>query len=147
MEISEQEVVQKLAEAMRALPEDRQVNPESVHLFAPGIYVRVLHMPAGSVIVSKIHRTEHFALALSGTAIVRVGEHIERVVGPRLMKTLPGTQRALYIETDAVWLTMHPLETADTVADESDLPAIEERIIAKSHDDLIEHQEVRRVML
>jgi hypothetical protein len=127
MSVAEQEIVQKLAAAMRELP-DRQINPEPEHLFAPGMYVRVLHMPAGSVIVSKIHKTEHFCLAVNGRALVRVGEGIEEVVGPKLMRTLPGTQRALCILEDATWITFHPTE-------ETNLEAIEEQIIAKSHDD------------
>lgn len=113
---------------MLELPADRQANPEPIHLFAPGIYVRVLHMAAGSVIVSKVHATEHFCLALSGRARVRVGDSVEVVAGPKLMRTMPGTQRALYIEEDAIWITFHPTE-------ETDLDAIERQIIAESFDD------------
>lgn len=129
------ELVDGLADAMRALPPERHFSGDPIHLFAPGMYVRVLHMPAGSTIVSKIHKTEHFCLAVNGRATVRIGDHVEEVTGPKLMRTLPGTQRALYLHEDATWITFHPLETADTVADESDLAAIEKRLIASDHDD------------
>jgi 5-deoxy-D-glucuronate isomerase len=113
---------------MHALPPERQLDAEPIHLFAPGIYVRVLHMPTGSAIVSKIHKTEHFCLAVNGRATVRVGDHVEEVIGPRLMRTMPGTQRALYIHEAATWITFHP-------TDETDVAAIEQQIIAPTRDD------------
>lgn len=124
-----------LAEAMRALPGDLQLELEPIHLFAPGIYVRVLRMPAGSVVVSKIHKTEHFCLALTGRALVVSGETREEVVGPRLIRTLPGTQRALHILEDAVWITFHP-------TDKTDLAELERELIAESFDDpaILEYQ-------
>ena len=122
--------VTALERYMKDSMKDEQIHIEPEHLFAPGLYVRVLNMPAGSVIVSKIHKTEHFCLALTGRAVVVVGDTKETIVGPRLMKTMPGTQRALYIEEDAVWITFHP--TPKTDVDE-----IEMDIIAKDWNDPI----------
>ncbi|MFO7306892.1 MAG: hypothetical protein DIU63_09655 [Proteobacteria bacterium] len=127
--------IDALADAMRDLPEELRLDLEPIHLFAPGIYVRVLRMPAGSVIVSKIHKTEHFCLALTGRATVVVNGEREEVCAPRLMRTLPGTQRALYIHEDAVWITFHPTQ-------QTDLDAIERELIAESYDDpaLVEYR-------
>lgn len=118
----------KLAEAMKDYGEGIEIEPE--HLFAPGIYVRILRMPKGSVIISKIHKTEHFCLALTGSALVVSdgGEIKERIVGPELIRTLPGTQRALYIEEDAIWITFHPTK-------ETDLEKIESELIAEDFSD------------
>lgn len=120
-----------LAAAIASLPDAVQLELEPEHLFAPGLYVRILHMPAGSVIVSKIHKTEHFCLAVDGRVTVVIGEAREEVVGPRLMRTLPGTQRALYVHEPATWITFHPIDTAET----GDVDAIEQRIIARDWDD------------
>lgn len=126
--VDRDELVEKLAESMRGLPPENDFANEPEHLFAPGVYMRVLHMPAGSVIVSKIHKTEHFCIALSGLALVRIGDGLEEIRGPRLMKTYAGTQRALVIVEDAVWLTIHP-------TDETDVGKLETLLIAKTHDD------------
>lgn len=125
-----------LAAAMRALPAEAQLDIEPVHLFAPGIYVRVLHMPAGACIVSKIHKTEHFCLALDGRVTVVIdGEGEQEIVGPKLMRTLPGTQRSLLVHEPATWITFHPVADPDTTLTEADLPAIEARLIAEDFDD------------
>lgn len=126
--VSRDDLVERLADSMRGEPKENEFEGAPEHLFAPGVYMRVLHMPAGTVIVSKIHKTEHFCIALSGLALVRIGESLEEIRGPRLMKTYPGTQRALVIVEDAVWLTIHPTE-------ETDVGKLETLLIAKTHDD------------
>lgn len=124
--------VRDLADSIADMP---QLDIEPEHLFAPGIYVRILRMPADSFIVSKIHKTEHFVLALDGRATVLIDGELEEIVGPKLMKTYPGTQRALYINEDATWITFHPTH-------ETDLDRIEQELIAESHDDpvLVEYR-------
>lgn len=131
--------VEKLAEVMKDMkPLDCQ--PE--HLFAPGLYVRILRMPAGSLIISKIHKTEHFCLALNGmvTVVKGAGDN-EIVIGPSLMLTMPGTQRALYIHKDATWITFHP-------TDKTDVDEIESEIIAKDWNDpaLITLKDQKRII-
>lgn len=133
--VAEQSVISRAIEAMHSMPDDQKISMEPDHLFGPGVYIRVLRMPAGTVVASKIHKTEHFCIALKGRALVRVGDKVEEIVAPRIMRTLPGTQRMLYITKDAVWLTIHPLENADTRASEEDLKDIETRLIADSFED------------
>ena len=115
-----------LCNAMRKLPE--QLELVNQDLFCPGVYIRLLEMPAGSTVVSKIHKTEHFAIALSGKAMVVYADRKEIVEGPKIMVTKPGTQRALHILEDATWLTIHATE-------ETDVDVIEEKIIAKDFND------------
>lgn len=125
------ELVQQFESAMRARNDETpelEYDPEPEHLFAPGVYMRVLEMKAGAAIVSKIHKTEHFCIALTGRALVRVGDELEEIVAPRIMRTMPGTQRSLVILESAVWLTIHP-------TDETDVAAIEQQIIARTHND------------
>lgn len=119
----------KIARLMASMQkEPDQVELDAQHLFCPGVYMRVLHMPAGSTVVSKIHKTEHFAIALTGKAQVVYADEKVIVEAPHIMVTKPGTQRALYILEDATWLTIHPTE-------ETDVDTIEQNIIAKDFND------------
>lgn len=97
-----------------------------VHRFTPGLYIREIFMPTGTLCTSKIHRTEHPYVVTRGKVSVfidRVGvEHIE---GPHVGITKAGTRRLLYIHEDCTWLTFHPISEAES----GDLVAIEARII------------------
>ena len=44
--------------------------PDPTHFFAPGMYLRELTVPAGMLIVGKIHRHAHFLMVLAGRAEV-----------------------------------------------------------------------------
>ena len=97
------------------------------HLFTPGLYVREIFMPAGTLLTSKIHKTEHPFVILSGKASVWIGDGEEVVLeGPYVGVTKPGTRRVLYIHEDMRWLTFHPTEFTD-------LAVIEEQLI-EPHD-------------
>jgi quercetin dioxygenase-like cupin family protein len=109
-----------------------------VHRFVPQLYLREIFMPAGTVLTSRVHLTEHPFVVLSGVALVRIpGQEPIRLAAGHVGITRAGTRRALYIEEDCRWLTCHPLsseEEAGRVAGlgEAELLAlIEARIIGK----------------
>lgn len=92
------------------------------HTFTPGMYGRQIFMPAGSIVTSKIHRTEHQYVVLSGRCAVWIeGEGWKEVVGPCSGITKPGTRRVLVMFEDTVWMTFHPTEHTDLDMIESDI--------------------------
>jgi hypothetical protein len=101
------------------------------HVFAPGLYLRTIYIPAHGLVVGKIHKHRH-ANVLSQGRVVIFTEHggVERWEGPLTMVSEPGTKRAVYAETDTYWTTIH-LNPSNT----QDLAALEEDIIAPSYDD------------
>lgn len=98
----------------RALVERPQVELRVEHAFFPGLYVRTLHIPAGVMATSKIHRTEHPFVVTAG-AILVFGER----EGPRLIeapyygRTMPGDRRAGYALSDTVWTSFHATHLTD----------------------------------
>lgn len=96
------------------------------HTFTPGLYVRTIFMPAGAMIVSKIHRTTHpFAIHSGRCSVFIDGKGVEELSGPHRGITEAGTRRALYIHEDTVWSTYHVTEPGE----DGDVQAIEQRII------------------
>jgi hypothetical protein len=102
------------------------------HRFTNGLYVREIFMPAGSLITSKIHKTQHQFFILKGAVSVWIDEGEELYFeAPYIGITEPGTRRVLYIWEDCVWATAHPNP------DNADEIEIEERIIEKRDNPLI----------
>lgn len=105
------------------------------HIFTPGLYTRVIDMAPGSLITSKIHRTEHVFAILSGKAAVWDGENgVQILRAPYLGITKPGTRRVLLIAEQCRWATFHP-------ATEATVEEIEARIIEPRDVSSIEQSE------
>ena len=84
------------------------------HVFTPGLYTRIIHMRAGSLITSKIHLYEHPYVVAQGSASVwdiDTGWHFIRA--PHCGVTKPATRRLLYIHEDCVWMTHHVTDETD----------------------------------
>lgn len=108
------------------------------HAFFPGLYRRTIFMPAGTLLTSKIHNTEHPYVVLSGRVrVALVGQAAIELTAGHQGTTMPGTRRLLYIIEDCRWSTFHPLSAAEEQrrvegASETELlAAIEERIIER----------------
>ena len=107
----------------RELPE---VECPLQHVFAPGVYVRTMFIPAGTVIVGKIHKHAHPNILSQGTVrVLTEGEGDRELTGPLSMVSPPGTKRALLALTDVVWSTVHlnPTNTTDLAEIEADVIA------------------------
>lgn len=97
------------------------------HTFTESLYTRRIFMPAGTLVVSKIHKTRHPYRILEGVALVKINDSDwERLEAKHEGTTEPGTRRVLLIEEDCVWETDHALDKAGETLEE-----IEERIIEK----------------
>ena len=94
-------------EAHEALGLNQAVGVHEHHFF-PGLYVRVMHLRAGSVATSLMHGREHPFAIMSGTVSVWNGADGAKILrAPYIGRTLPGTRRALYMVTDVTWVTFH----------------------------------------
>ena len=101
------------------------------HYFSDGIYVREITIPAGMVIVGKIHKHRHPNFLIKGKVMVITAQKGEEILeGPCFMMSEGGTKRALYAVTDLVWTTIHHNPT-----NTQDLDKIEDIVIAKNYEE------------
>lgn len=114
------------------------------HLFLPGLYVRKITNPAGSLVTTKVHRTEHPFFVMQGTAWVLGPDGPRELRAGHVGVTQPGTRRVIFAGTfndagdpvaseDVVWVTVHAL-SPDEMAEpdqERRIGMIEERIIER----------------
>jgi mannose-6-phosphate isomerase-like protein (cupin superfamily) len=103
-ELPTREKIQRLQEAMLPM---QSKQPEPRHFFAPGMYLRELVVPAGMLMVGKIHKHEHFLLVLKGRAEV-ISEFGRVVVDAGHISISPaGVKRVVLALEDTQFVTVH----------------------------------------
>ena len=87
--------------------------PTITNMFAPGVYLRQMEAATGTIVVSHMHRTEHFLVFLTGS-LKSVSENgIEVIKAPCVVRTMPGTKRVVEFLEDSVCFTIHATEKTD----------------------------------
>lgn len=121
--------------------EAEQMNQESpldiTHRFTEGMYIREMFAPKGSVIVSKMHKTNHPFTISKGVIEVSIdGIEWIRLESPFTGITYKGIRRVGRVLEDTVWTTYHNVpfitgEENDWSVEEQDklLEKIEEVVI------------------
>jgi len=90
----------KVGALMQTMQDMPQVECPVKHYFGPGLYVREVTMPAGSVIVGKPHKTEHLCVMLKGKMhILKEDGTTVEIVAPVTFVAPPGRKVALILET------------------------------------------------
>ena len=84
-----------------------------IHEFTPGLYIRHCHIPAGTILTSEIHLTEHPFVITQGLISVRIGNDVGLFKAPFHGITKPGTRRILLAHEDTVWTTYHATSLTD----------------------------------
>ena len=105
-----------------ALSNSTQVPLDTRHFHADGMYCRQLFRPAGTLIIGKVHKKEHFFIIASGTLRITNGDgEAKEITGPTVLVCQPGTQRATYAVTDVTGITVHRCEFKDLTDIDDDL--------------------------
>ena len=109
------------------ISEGRDVGPASCpvkHHFAPGSYGREMTLPAGLVVVGKIHKHAHINVISKGRVqVFTEQEGVLELTAPCTFVSSPGTKRVVHVLEETVWTTVH-------VTDKTDLAEIEREVIA-----------------
>ena len=94
------------------------------HHFAPGAYGREMTLPAGHVVVGKIHKHAHINVISKGRVQVFTEQDgVLELAAPCTFVSSPGTKRVVHVLEETVWTTVH-------VTDKTDLAEIEREVIA-----------------
>ena len=115
-----------------------QVDCPLVHRFTDGMYIREIFMPAGTVVTTLTHKTNHPFVLTKGKLSVWNNGEVEHLEAPHVGITQPGARRLIIIHEDATWITFHvtdltdPDEIAETICDTKPNPILDESDYAKS---------------
>lgn len=115
--------------------------------FAPHVYVREIFMPAGTLVVGKMHRTEHFNIITTGVVrLLNDDGSTSEVIAGDIFTSKPGVKKVLYIVEDTKWVTVHPTESTDMQVLEKELIVPEEDIRDAEGNLLIDEASMRKLL-
>lgn len=111
-----------------------QVDCPVVHRFTPGLYIREITMPAGTLITSAVHKTQHpFVISKGRIRVVSETEGAVEYVAPYCGVTMPGTRRMLLAIEETVWTTFHVIKPEEA----GDVERIASRILEENPNPLL----------
>ncbi len=110
------------------------------HHFAPGIYIRELHIPAGVYTTGTIHKTTHLAILVKGIRQMATENGIITICAPYRTKILAGSKAAFYTIEDSIWMTVHP-----NPDNETDVPKLEDRYVCDTEQEYLQFIEANQI--
>jgi len=108
--VATQDSIYKLQDIIKDMP---QVTGETRHHFSDGMYARELFIPAGTVVVGALHKSQHLYMVVKGKCKVSSQYETVEIEAPYIGETIPGTKRVISAETDCVWIGFFPTQLTD----------------------------------
>jgi hypothetical protein len=97
-----------------------------VHRFSLGIYCREIHIPAGHIVIGKLHKFEHLNVISQGHVTCLTEFGIEEYRAPYTFISRPGVKRVVYAHENTIWAGFFPAETTNP-------DDVEDKIICKNY--------------
>jgi quercetin dioxygenase-like cupin family protein len=110
--------IERLQAEMSLMP---QAELTTEHSFSPGMYMRKVFRPAGTLIVGKVHKEPHFFLCAKGEIIAWTENGMKRLQAGDVVESKPGTKRVTLAVTDAIGITIHRTDKTDLDEIEAEL--------------------------
>ena len=102
-------ITKEVVEAIESVMlQEQQVECPVIHRFGPGVYVREVMIPAGTIAIGHHQKYEHMNVLLKGrVSIVNEDRSISELVAPMMFVGKPGRKMG-FIHEDMVWLNIYP---------------------------------------
>lgn len=107
------------------------------HRFTEGMYIREIFMPAGTVLTSRIHKTNHPFSIQKGKCNVYDGDDLQVLEAPHLGITEKNTRRLIHVMEDTIWITFH-------VTDKTDLSEIEKELLVERENPIADPEKFKK---
>jgi len=114
------EQIERLQSEMAKMP---QPELETEHYFSGGMYCRKLARKAGTLIVGKVHKKDHFFMCAQGQIIAWSEKGMVTLNAGDVLCSKAGTKRVTLAVTDAIGITFH--KTSKTNLDKIEKELIE----------------------
>lgn len=95
-------------------------NSQADHYFGEGVYARSLLIPAGTVVIGKVHKQDRICIIAQGSCTFIDEWQKKTVEAPYIGEFKAGSKTAVYAHTDTLWVAClgTELQDPDTVIEE-----------------------------
>jgi mannose-6-phosphate isomerase-like protein (cupin superfamily) len=131
------EMIDRLQAEMVKVP---QADLKTEHYFSGGMYCRKLIRPAGTLIVGKIHKKDHFFMCAAGEIIAWSEKGMVTLRPGDIIESKAGTKRVTLAVSDSIGVTFHR-------TDKTDLDEIEAELIEPDETALFDSQNRLKVLI
>ena len=119
-DVPTREEILRLQDEMAKMP---QAELKTEHYFSQGMYCRKVFRKAGTIIVGKVHKKDHFFMCAQGQIIAWSEKGMVTLNAGDVLCSKAGTKRVTLAVTDAIGITFH--KTSKTNLDKIEKELIE----------------------
>ena len=112
------EQINRLQGEMSKLP---QQELPTEHYFSGGMYCRKLWRPAGTLIVGKVHKKDHFFVCAAGEIIAWSEKGMVTLKAGDIIESKAGTKRVTLAVQDSIGMTVHKTDKTNLEEIEAEL--------------------------
>jgi len=105
------DAIQKLQDEMVKMPQVEDMITE--HYFNGGMYCRKLTRKAGTLIVGRTYKTDHFYMCVSGEIIAWSENGMVTLKAGDIIESKAGTKRVTLAVKDSIGITVHKTDKTD----------------------------------
>lgn len=123
-----------------------QAELETEHYFSDGMYCRKVSRPAGTLIVGKVHKKDHFFICAAGEIIAWTENGMKVMKAGDVVESKPGTKRVTFAVTDAIGITVHKTDKTDLDEIEQEVIEPDELSMFDAHNKLKPLEDIQRIL-
>jgi quercetin dioxygenase-like cupin family protein len=109
-DVPTREEILRLQDEMAKMP---QAELKTEHYFSQGMYCRKVFRKAGTIIVGKVHKKDHFFMCAQGQIIAWSEKGMVTLNAGDVLCSKSGTKRVTMAVTDAIGITIHKTNKTD----------------------------------
>ena len=111
--------IDKLQAEMAKLPIAMSFKTE--HYFSGGMYGRKMTLPAGVLLIGRVHKTDHLFICAQGEAIVWTENGMRKIFAGDVIPTKAGTKNVVLAITETIGFTALKTDKTDVAEAEDEL--------------------------
>lgn len=135
------EQINRLQSEMMMMP---QADLPTEHYFSDGMYCRKVRRPAGTLIVGKVHKKDHFFLCAAGEIIAWSEKGMITLRAGDIIESKAGTKRVTLAVEDSIGVTFHRTDKTDLEDIEAELIEPDDTALFDAHNKLKLVSEVQK---